>query len=264
MDDFQNTNLFADKLESIHQQIIMLNQTLKGRGITLIVAVIPNKETIYSNKVPGGIKKLNDRSRLDLFLELFNEPDSPIVLDLRPPLKQARDDHQLYYKTDTHWNAYGAYVAYREILNRASQVYPDLRPYSLDEFEFVETPPETHDLSRIMGAEFLKEPIIIVQPKFQSTAFFERIPPLSDISLSWNESRQERKLLVYHDSFGVALNAFLQYSFSEAIYVNNSAYECPSTALWIDTFTPDVVVIEIAERKLINLDNLLTNLLCEK
>ena len=263
LEDYQNSNLFIDKLEGIHQQITMLNQKLKARGIMLIVVVPPNKETIYSNKVPDEIKKLGDRSRLDLFLAMFDKPDSPIVLDLRPALKHASGDYQVYYKTDTHWNAYGAYVAYREILNRASQVYPDLQPYSLNEFEFTETPPTPRDLARIMGGDFLTESGSAAQPKFQSTTFFERIQPLSNISMSWSNDINKRKLLIYHDSFGDALNSYLQYSFSEAVYVRNGTYECPTTGAWIDTFEPEVIIIEIVERNLIYLDNLMSNLTCE-
>jgi hypothetical protein len=93
--------------------------------------------------------------------------------------------------------------------------------------------------------------------------YFERIQPLSNIALSWSDSGNKRKLLIYHDSFGDALNTFLQYSFNEAVYVRNGAYECPSTGSWIDTFKPDIVVIEIVERDLIYLENLLSKLICK-
>lgn len=262
LDSYQNSNLLTNRLETIHRQIVLLDRYFKARGITLIVVVAPNKETIYSNKVPSEIQKLGDESRLDLLLQMFSESDPPIVIDLRKPLQEARADAQVYYKTDTHWNAYGAYVAYREILIRASQVYPDLQLLGLDQFGLKETTPVTLDLVRLLGGDFPQESMFLVQPKFDSNTYFYRIPPYSNISISTSDLSQ-RKLVIYHDSFGDAsLNAYLKYSFKEAIYVRNAVSEkgFASTA-WVDTVEPDVVVIEIAERSMVYLDYLLSKLL---
>ena len=46
LDSYQNVNLLKDRLEVIHSQTVDLNKYLKSRGITLIVVVAPNKETI--------------------------------------------------------------------------------------------------------------------------------------------------------------------------------------------------------------------------
>ncbi len=259
LDDYQNTYSDQGKLESIYGKLALLDESLKARNIMLIVVVAPNKSTIYPDKVSDKLYKLNRLSRLDLFLELFNQPDSPTVLDLRPVLVQARQDHQLYYKTDTHWNAFGAYIAYREIMNAAMQTYPDLQPYKLDQFKIRETDLQIMDLGRLMGVDFLTESRTTVKPKFDSRARFERIPPISPVSMSWANNGQTRTLLMYHDSFGIALQDFIQHHFQEAMYIQDSPDTHISNMSWTDTVNPDVVIIEILERDLYYLDDLLSN-----
>lgn len=259
LDDYQNVYSDQDRLQSIYGKLASLNENLKAQDIVLIVVVAPNKSTVYPDKVPDELHKLNDRSRLDLFLELFDQPNSPVVIDLRPVFAQARQDQQIYYKTDTHWNSFGAYIAYREIMNSAAQTYPDLQPYELDQFKLGETDPQIMDLGRIMGVKFLTESRNMVKPRFDSGARFQRIPPSSPVSLSWAGNGQNRQLLMYHDSFGVALQDFIQHHFQEAIYIQNSPDVSLSNMSWINTIEPDVVVIEILERSLYYLDNLLSN-----
>ena len=198
---------------------------------------------------------------MDLFIGMFNEDDRQIVLDLRKPLRQFQGAPLVYYRTDTHWNAYGAYIAYQEILKNASQTNPDLLPVNLNEFEFSESPPQTLDLARLLGGDFLQEPRIVFQPKFVSDTYFYRIPPLSNISIS-SSDLGTRKLLIYHDSFGDALNSFMQYSFKDAVYIRNAITDNdPFVSTWVNTFKPDVIVIEVVERNMAYLDLLLSKLL---
>lgn len=262
LDTYQNANPLEERLKVIHRQLVALNQELKARGVTLIVVVAPNKETIYPNKVPPQIVKLQEKSRLDLLLGMFDESDAPILLDLRPALLQGRTERQIYYQTDTHWNAYGAYIAYREIMNRVSQDYPDLRPLSLADFEFTETAPKTMDIARLLGSDFLQEPAVMIQPNFASSAYFYRIPPSSNVSVSSSKLGLGRTLLVYHDSFGDTLNEFLQYSFEDVVYIRGAISDGSlASAAWVDSVEPDVIVIEIVERNMVYLNNLLAKLL---
>ncbi len=261
LNSYQNVYLYEDRLKNIHDEILVLDRYLKSRGIKLIVVVAPNKETIYPNKVPPEIKRLNDSSRLDLLLEMFDEADASIMLDLRAPLREMRKDHQIYYQTDSHWNPYGAYVAYREIVERASQAYSDLQPYNINDFEFIETAPQILDIANLLGGDFLQEPRITIQSKFSTQVSSRQISPFSGTSILIDDSKQERNLLMYHDSFGVALNNFLKYNFAEVIYIhNNSSDDGFAMTNWINILEPDVIVIEIVERDILYLDNLLSKL----
>jgi hypothetical protein len=256
LDDFQNASK-ADSmtLERIQQKLISLDKQLKERNITLLVVIAPNKATIYPEDIPEEIKKLGAVSRLDKLVALLRESDSQLVLDLRPALQAGRQNKQIYYKTDTHWNDLGAYIAYKEIMNRVSLTDPDLRPLELSGFTIRESKPTVMDLSRIIGTDFLVESKISLIHRFGTDAFMQYGVTSDGKSLirSWAKSNgQNRTLLMYHDSFGISLLSLLQYHFREATYIL-VGLEALDTS-WIDKYNPDFVVIEIVERNVGFLD----------
>lgn len=260
LEDYQNALTIPGEMESIHQKLDMLNKELASRGITLVVVVAPNKATIYSDKISEKLEKISKKSRLEIFLELTRQTHSSYVVDLRPALMQARQNHQLYYKTDTHWNSLGAFIAYQEIMNSVSQDYPELQPYGLDQFQWKETNPTVLDLARVIGADFIKESRIELKPKFYPTSYLRKISSQSDAYISWGYGGQEKTLLMYNDSFGAALQNFLQYHFKEAIYIPDTDPEL-SKISWINIMQPDIVIIECVERDIAYLDLLVSRIL---
>jgi hypothetical protein len=176
---------------------------------------------------------------------------------VRPALAEARRDHQVYYGTDSHWNSLGAYIAYREIMEALSRTYPDLQPYVLDQFRWTKTDPQPGDLSKIMGARFIREPRNALLPKFNSMSELQSIS-YPTIYASWARNGQEKTLIMYHDSFGVVLQLFLQHHFKQATYILNSTETIESRMPWIEEIKPDIVMIEIVERSLLYLDVLLS------
>ncbi len=259
LDDYQNAYMAPETLEGIRQKLEKLHEDLAARNITLIVVVAPNKATIYPEKMAGNIKKLNKKSRLDTFLELMRQSKSDFVIDLRPALIAEHMNYQLYYKTDTHWNALGAYIAYRETMTYASQIYPSLRPHQLDEFKYEAGSPQVMDLAHVTGMNFIQEAPIQLKPKFNSKTYFQRFTPTSNFSMSWGNNGQEQTMLIYHDSFGIALQPFLQTHFKQAMYIQDSSDTKTSSLSWVNKFQPNIVIIEIAERDLLYLDTLLSN-----
>jgi hypothetical protein len=258
LNDYQNVSVVPEKLERIHQELEALNQELTRRGITLIVVVAPNKATIYPEKVPEKLKKIGEQSRLDGLLKLLKQTNSSYVIDVRPALIQEKQNHQIYYKTDTHWNSLGAYIAYREIMTALSPTYPDLQPYKINQFKWKESEPIIMDLSRLMGVDFIRERWSAVHPKFEATVFLQKFSIQSGISISWGNDGQGRTLVMYHDSFGRTLHQFLPYQFKTAMYIPNRD---PSQTSWIDAVNPDIVIIEVVERDMEYLDVLLSRLL---
>jgi hypothetical protein len=210
--------------------------------------------------MPGEIKKAGEKSRLDQFLALMGN-DSRIVLDLRPDLQAGRKTQHVYYRTDTHWNPYGAYIAYQQIMNSLSVTHPDLAPFALDNFILKEKPPEPLDLVRILGADFLTESLIVIKPKFRSNAEIQWLIAASSrksVAKSWaSDNGQDIRLLMYHDSFGLGLIPFFQHHFREATYIQLDLNSITLSA--IDRYQPDVVIIEIVERGLGLLDLFLSN-----
>jgi alginate O-acetyltransferase complex protein AlgJ len=87
---------------------------LERRGIQYVHLVIPEKLSVYDNKLREPIVdwKLSPALRLGEMLQ--HSQYRNVWLDLVQPFRAARDQTQLYLKTDSHWNSEGGcFFAYQ-------------------------------------------------------------------------------------------------------------------------------------------------------
>ena len=93
-------------------------QRLKQMGIRYVHITIPEKLTIYDNKLydpPPVDWRLSPGVRL---LEMLETSGSSVLLDLIEPFRQKRDTLPLYFKTDSHWSPEGCFFAYTLLCER--------------------------------------------------------------------------------------------------------------------------------------------------
>jgi alginate O-acetyltransferase complex protein AlgJ len=249
IDDFQHVRTLTNK-EDIGKGLITLNQYLKSQGITLLIVVGPNKSSIYPDKLPDQIKSQPVPSRLDILTSYLEDNGLPIV-DLRPALRTARQDRDVYYKTDTHWNGYGALVAYTTIINALESSYPELKPYKASDLQLVTTGPDQREIPSMMGVTTIIELSFFFTPR---EPFVQTLNP-GDYHgydrLSWIPDSKLPKLLMFHDSFGANyLNDYLCMNFSESNFVHLGSMSQYLTKESIQYFKPDVIIIQIVERNL--------------
>ena len=98
---------------------------LEKMGIRYVHMPAPEKLTIYDHRLRDPIVDWRLSPALRLGELLRRSPYAHVWLDLIHPLRAARDQGQLYAKTDSHWNAEGAFLAYRLLCERIGLV-PDL------------------------------------------------------------------------------------------------------------------------------------------
>lgn len=238
LDDFQNlTGSTPNELQAIERKLVNLDQKLRSQNITLLILVAPNKATIYPENIPEKIQRNPGPSRLDQFSNLMTQHPGILYLDIRAELINAKEKQRLYYKTDTHWNPYGAYIAYAEIMKKLSSRHPELDPYPIKKFDFTEQTPTSQDLANIMGAPFWTESRIKI--KFRS-----------------QYSPSEKTIMIYGDSFSGALIPFLELNFSQSSYTH---WNEKINLQQIQKNHPDIVVIQVVERYLLSLNLVLPN-----
>ncbi len=257
IDDFQNLKKAINKKELL-LKLTTLNQYLKSQNITLLVVIAPNKATIYPDKLPEQIKSLPTKSRLDRLITYLEDNNLPVIVDLRSELRTARQDQDVYYKeNNTHWNAYGAFVAYTKIINALESSHPELKPYEATDLELVASDPGA------MPDFFFapKEPF--VHTLRLGTAYGRSQYAGNDIGYNQFSSIPDSKLptlLMFHDSFAeYYLNNYLSMNFGKSHFIHllsTPQYLNPEA---IQQFKPDIVIIEIVERDLELLVNTLLN-----
>jgi alginate O-acetyltransferase complex protein AlgJ len=254
-DYFQNLKPLKNK-NQIAKEITALDDYLKSQGITLLVVAAPSKASIYPEKMPDEIKPMPVESKLDELIFYMEDNHQPAILDLRPALKAARQEQDVYYKTNTHWNGYGAFVAYTEIINALTEEYPELQPYKTGDLNLVTTDPEVQDLAAIMPANFITEPGFFFAPK---TPFVQTLTSENYLGYHQFSSTPDATLptlLMFHDSFGeYYLNDYLSMNFAKSHFVYNNAIRKYLTPEALQQIKPNIVIIEILERNIGMLEN---------
>ncbi len=225
---------------------------LKQRGIQYLFVVAPDKQSIYGENFPSRIIQAGKQSRFDQLLEFMHDSEVPI-LDLRPPLLEAKVKGLLYYKTDSHWNDFGAAVAQYSILQYLSKYNPTLYPNDFCVEAFSWTEGKGRDLAVMLNlSSLMKEIIPILRnplPLCNKRVIDERTDKTVPATFITECRIDAPKALIFRDSFFDALQAYISQYFSKSIFV----WMWPDSNLlkqYVERYQPDIVIEERVERSL--------------
>lgn len=248
--DAIHTNLYSlSELEQSAEAIARTHNWLKSRGIKYLYVIAPNKHTIYFEYLPDYLKKINPKSATDQLVEYLTQNTQVDVLDLREPLMKAKGQKQLYYKSDTHWNYYGANIAQFEIMKRLQKSFPNqIIPKLLPDSSFEITQSRKGDLA-IMAKQ--EEPVgVDLIPKFNGDCL--ELETFSHISTEPQTLTCEIKplsALIFRDSFFKHLKPYTARQFARSTYIFEKLNEL-SLKKYVTKEKPDIVIDEVVERTL--------------
>jgi hypothetical protein len=235
--------------------IKQLQAVLNKRGVELVVIPIPNKESIYPDKLVGGSApqeaKTSDRTcRFSKWLGNQNIPH----VDLFKAFAKVRSSERphsldLYLKQDSHWSPYGASVAAVETANflrergYVSSNSTDIKPQEF--VSRIEAPSDLYDMLkkswRPNGPEFVDA------PESRKTS---------------NDSSDSAQVILLGDSFlncyhekgqgfTASLQAYTGYEIADIVSIGSSAKAVQELQSQIKRFPKARLVIWLfAERKL--------------
>jgi len=252
IEDYQRVNLFTEEeLAQFQKNLDALSAEYAERGITLLVIVPPNKNSIYPERVPSRIPVLGSETKLNQVVTYLQTHGQMQVVDLRPALIAAKSEHQVYYATDTHWNDYGVYIAYSVLMTELNKVYPNLTAHPIPDFKIVERRPEQLDLSNNMGITLLPESKIQFVHQFDLHTNYKSINlGQRKLMFSYNPDVSLPNLVMYYDSFFFSVIPMLGEHFHKGYYIQNYTGGGLWNLSWVDEQDPDVVIIEFSERYL--------------
>jgi hypothetical protein len=250
IDDYQHINAFPEsELQRLQKALDTLHADLRQRGITFLVVIPPNKNTIYPEYVPAEIPVVNAPSRYDQLVEYMQRHGTTPILDLRPALLEARKTRVVYYSKDTHWNDLGAFVAYQEILMALQPEYPLLEPHAISEFTQTTRAGVTLDLARTLSAPDLVTDDIVLSPLYTSnTTFTQTKYDYRRLTIAVNPDTTLPKAVIYHDSFLNPLIPWLGDHFEKAIFIPVNTPPEIWNFTWITAERPEIVILEFTER----------------
>lgn len=252
-DDFQNTTpLSENELASIQGKMDRMLTTLREQGIPVYVVIPPNKSTLYGDDIQAIAPKVLPESRLDQLVDYCNTHGELKIIDLRPALIKASEERLTFHSTDTHWNDYGAFIGYTEILKVISKDFPELQPHPLSDFdqEIVKRQGDLSVMNRLLNVQddavqlILKDPLEydLVEKEENGMSFETYTLQNSDLP----------RAMVFRDSFFVALFPFMSQHFSRLYSVRTFTVNHE----FIMNERPDLLIIEFTERYLHALQNM--------
>ena len=116
-DDYNRTNTLSDEqINTILTKISYFQERLSAIGIDFVFTVAPNKSTIYPEFMPYESLNENSESNLDKINNLIDDY-SINYINYKKLMLDNKENYDLYYKRDTHWNLVASSLASNELLN---------------------------------------------------------------------------------------------------------------------------------------------------
>jgi hypothetical protein len=201
---------------------------VKEKGIPYVYVVVPNKMTVYLDKLPFRVSTLGIETKTDQLIDIIESYTDIHVIDLREVLIEARTRSPLllYVPSDTHWQPYGAHIAYLHILSELEARYPALFSgvVPLDRTPDPKVA-DGGDLARMLNRKFSYRDPFILMPTTSGEEPTTRVaiteypnPSLNALFAYEQENWTLPRAVIVRDSFGEALVPFISELFSRSAY----------------------------------------------
>lgn len=224
--DYMGINHFTqEELAAMAGNLTRMRDYFAAAGIEFIVMGIPNKENVYPEYMPGTVPKVDKQSRADQVAEfLWANTDIDYIYPMEALLKE-KEQYQIYYKTDTHWNQIGAFVGLQAMFSQLYGTYAE--PGSVN---FVETGYDyAGDLASIAG--------------ITDDYAIDTLYAYDESSVDPAQYRDE-KLLIIGDSFSGFLSVVAKPYYQDVKRVTTVEF----TMSVMEEYQPDVIIWESVER----------------
>lgn len=244
--------LFSDETSMSEWRLARWARTLEQRrcrfaerSLPLVSIVAPESYVVYADKLPEGMV-LAPTSPFERIRARLSAETAAEILYPRDELIAGRSQEETYEQVDTHWTDWGAYIAYRLLMQRVREVLPNARLIEPDDLTWrkrrtfgvlgtLMTPERWCEvpIATIKGASWRTTEQIATEKR--------RSIKTTEIDAPWLPTA-----LVFRDSYASALGQFLSESFRRVTFVSSYTvfYDL------IDQLRPDVVIYERGERAL--------------
>jgi alginate O-acetyltransferase complex protein AlgJ len=214
VDQFRGNFLLSNEtIEAWSNYFSAADEVEKKIGAKYCYLIAPAKEEIFFDYYPFQRAR---KTPIDQFLQAFGKRENLVFP--RQELAEARD--LTYYRVDTHWSDYGAYIAAVQVLkNFRLEAYI---PFLNSSFKIANV---KGDLGEKTVPQRLSARLISDQSLSKSKKLFSnRINNVGKIWIYENDSAKlNTTLMIFGDSFSTNLCGFLSEIFQRLIYVHSVA-----------------------------------------
>lgn len=238
----------GEELETTCKAQNAVMEYLNTQGIDYYLMVCPDKHTIYPEYLPEGLSGYEGESRFEGMAKAIRENTSIKFADTREAVLKEKQGHDVYYKTDTHWNFYGAFAGYDCLMNLIEKDFPNVRHVKREECTVVAD--ENYHGGDMAG--FIGQSETLIDTKITCTVNGSTIRQMDvpykvdvDVLRIENPDHPEMpSVVIFRDSFASAMYPMLNDSFSRVTYVWTGVILRDV----VEYEKPDLVICEYVER----------------
>jgi alginate O-acetyltransferase complex protein AlgJ len=242
------------RIRSWARLIRQRNARAQALGIRYVQTMVPEKLSIYDDRTAGLRYDPARSPARRLARHLMGLPG---FVDLVAPLRAARDEAELYRRTDTHWTYDGCHIAYRALMRACGAV-----PLS----DFASRPRFTTGGVWDLGEKLPSQPVETVthwtldrhavrawaSPRVEAYEAAGRIAEVHvGAHVIYRNAAPEadpRTVMLFGDSCAqftrTLLTGFLAESFAELHFIWSSSIDWTH----VERVRPDILMVEMAER----------------
>lgn len=234
--DYVGDNAFSEtELLAIKDNLEAQKKKAEEAGAKFILMIYPNKEIVYSDKMPSYITRESVTTRTDKLVAYLQENSDIEIIYPKEQLLAQKDAYQLYYATDTHCNMLGCFVGLCELMQVE---YGKNLKLDADDFD-IHTTNYAGDISVMIGRE---------DRYAMDTVYY--LPGHK----AAEEDKVEASMILIGDSFSNFLSIQSGYYFRDGVsHYMIMDYEYDYRKAFADAITSesaDLVVWECAERNI--------------
>lgn len=241
-----------------YKNIKKLNDFCEQNDIKLYIMLIPIKEEIYPPS-PKYKKKYDNIINLKNYVN--KKIDKELIQCPIKELKEASKKDYTFLKGDSHWSEYGAFIAYKELMNSIKKDFPDIKIAGENDFVITRSklgvsdyPQDAHIggqyKSLYIGDEYLDVEYLSYESRPENNVKLISYPNAATDSYFPNGNN--KKVYLIGNSFTGNMSLFLNNTFKEVKRrrINNSI-ETPKCRMsrWeneILEYKPDLLIFLIA------------------
>ena len=246
----QNNNIPSETtLSNIEKGLTDITSFLKKRNCAYVSMVWPNKVTAYPENFPNYFNKLSDKAEIEILDErLSNNPNFDFSTGSKA-IEQAKKNNVIYSKARdaSHWNDYGAFVGYTQLMNKAKEHLPELKVLKESDFNIIKTEIQvplawnTNTPETIFDLQLKQERNAVLDQ-----SFFEKINfTTNDITRNYyhyvNKDKSLPKAIIIGDSYTwMFMLPNIAESFSEIVFIHY--YDMINFESMVDLIKPNIVI----------------------
>ncbi len=259
--DFEGTNLYNESIlnqmkNRVSTRVDQLHQYNKNAEI--IYMIVPSPMTTYPELVPERYTQTKGITAFDQVTGKLKEAGATVI-DLRDTFKEHKNDEMpIYYKLDSHWADYGAYLAYVELFEHISKKFPDAKPRDIDDFTWTADYYTSADACLYLGIPQVqvKEYGYYREFDFADPGNITSVPRYRGMQLIYNDLTTEEKTfntnrsnlpscVVYRDSYSAAIYDLIPERMNKTHYIGMWSYGWQTWT--INNEKPDYVIYIVSE-----------------